>query len=243
MAAGVSRRGADAPAGVGRKGEPVADGCVSVTRAENGAGGVPLVLASRSPRRAELLARAGYRFEVAPADIDERRRAGEAPAKLVRRLAWKKAAVVAARRPGAVVLGADTVVVVDDDVVLGKPRGDADAARMLRRLSGRAHQVLTGVALRAPRGRRAGVASTRVFFRPLSPEEVAWYVAGGEPADKAGGYAIQGRASRFVTRIEGSYANVVGLPVELVDRLLDDLGVGFGAAREAGAPPRSGADR
>ena len=218
------------------------DGCESVTRAAGGTGGLPLVLASRSPRRAELLARAGYRFEVAPADVDERRRGGEAPAKLVRRLAWKKAAVVAARHPGAVVLGADTVVVVDDDVVLGKPRGDADAARMLRRLSGRAHKVLTGVALRAPHGRRAGVASTRVYFRPLGPEEVAWYVASGEPADKAGGYAIQGRASRFVPRIEGSYANVVGLPIELVDRLLDDLGCG-GAARAAGASPRPGADR
>lgn len=204
---------------------------------------MPLVLASRSPRRAELLTRAGYRFEVVAADIDERRRAGEAPAKLVRRLAWEKAAVVAARHPGAVVLGADTVVVVDDDFVLGKPRGDADAARMLRCLSGRAHDVLTGVALRAPHGRRAGVQSTRVFFRTLSPDEVAWYVATGEPADKAGGYAIQGRASRFVSRIEGSYANVVGLPVELVDRLLGDLGVGGGGTARAAAPSEPGADR
>ena len=222
----------------------MADGRASVTRAPDGTAGMPLVLASRSPRRAELLTRAGYRFEVAPADVDERRRDGEAPAKLVRRLAWKKAAVVAARHPGAVVLGADTVVVVDDDFVLGKPRGDADAARMLRCLSGRAHDVLTGVALRAPHGRRAGVQSTRVFFRTLSPEEVAGYVASGEPADKAGGYAIQGRASRFVTRIEGSYANVVGLPVELVDRLLGELGAGrAGAVHTAGAPSGSGADR
>ncbi len=184
-----------------------------------------LVLASRSPRRAELLTRAGYRFEVAPADIDERRRDGEAPARLVRRLAWRKAAAVAARHPGAVVLGADTVVVVDDDVVLGKPHGDADAARMLRRLSGRTHEVLTGVALRAPHRRRAGVQSTRVVFRSLSRAQIAWYVASGEPLDKAGGYAIQGLASRFVARIEGSHANVVGLPVEFVAGLLDELGV------------------
>ena len=220
------------------------DGRVSVTRAADGTAGMSLVLASRSPRRAELLTRAGYRFEVAPADVDERRRDGEAPAELVRRLAWQKVAVVAARHPGTVVLGADTVVVLDDNIVLGKPRGDADAARMLRRLSGRAHDVLTGVALRAPHGRRVGVRATRVFFRTLSPEEIAWYVTSGEPADKAGGYAIQGRASRFVTRIEGSYANVVGLPVELVDRLLGELGAGrVGAVHTAGAPSGPGADR
>ena len=220
------------------------DGRVSVTRAADGTAGMCLVLASRSPRRAELLTRAGYRFEVVPADVDERRRDGEAPAELVRRLARKKAAAVAARHPGAVVLGADTVVVVDDDFVLGKPRGDVDAARMLRRLSGRAHEVLTGVELRAPHGHRAGVQSTRVFFRTLSPEEIAWYVTSGEPADKAGGYAIQGRASRFVTRIEGSYANVVGLPVELVDRLLGELGAGRAATvHTGGAPSGPGTDR
>ena len=185
---------------------------------------MPLVLASRSPRRADLLSRAGYRFEVAPADVDERRRAGETPRALVRRLAREKAAAVAPRHPGAVVLGADTVVVVDG-AVLGKPDGDDGAARMLRRLSGRAHEVLTGVALRAAHRRRDGVQSTRVVFRALSADEVAWYVASGESADKAGGYAIQGRASRFVTRIEGSWTNVVGLPVELVDGLLGELGV------------------
>lgn len=182
-----------------------------------------LVLASRSPRRADLLSRAGYRFEAAPADIDERRRAGETPRALVRRLACEKAAAVAPRHPGSIVLGADTVVVVDG-AVLGKPDGAAGAADMLRRLSGRAHEVLTGVALRAGRRRRGGVQSTRVVFRVLSADEIAWYVASGEPADKAGGYAIQGRASRFVTRIEGSWTNVVGLPVELVDGLLDALG-------------------
>ena len=201
---------------------------------------MPLVLASRSPRRADLLSRAGYRFEVAPADVDERRRAGETPRALVRRLACEKAAAVAPRHPGSIVLGADTVVVVDG-AVLGKPDGAAGAADMLRRLSGRAHEVLTGVALRAAHRRRGGVQSTHVVFRAQSADEIAWYVASGEPADKAGGYAIQGRASRFVTRIEGSWTNVVGLPVELVDGLLDALGAegvdGY-RPRAPGAPAR-----
>lgn len=184
---------------------------------------MPLVLASRSPRRVDLLTRAGYRFEVAPADIDESRRDGESPPALVRRLAREKAAAVAPRHPGATVLGADTVVVIDG-AVFGKPNGEADAVGMLRRLSGRAHEVLTGVAVHTAQRCCGGVQSTRVVFRALSPEDIAWYVASGEPADKAGGYSIQGRASRFVTRIEGSYTNVVGLPVELVDALLGELG-------------------
>ena len=195
---------------------------------------MPLVLASRSPRRAELLTRAGYRFEAAPADIDERRLEGELPDAMVLRLAREKAAAVAPRHPGSIVLGADTVVVVDD-AVLGKPNGDADAARMLRRLSGRDHHVLTGVALKAGRRRCDGVGVTRVYFRALSPDDVAWYVAGGESGDKAGGYSIQGRASRFVTRIEGSYTNVVGLPIELVDRLLVSLAARGGAQRRSWA--------
>ena len=195
-----------------------------------------LVLASRSPRRADLLTRAGYRFEVAPADIDERRRDGEAPRELVRRLAREKAAAVAPRHPGAVVLGADTLVVVDG-AVLGKPDGAGGAAAMLRRLSGRAHEVLTGVALHAAGGCRDGVQSTRVVFRALSPDDVAWYVATGESADKAGAYSIQGRASRFVTRIEGSYTNVVGLPVELVDGLLREHADGGAPAGGERSPP------
>lgn len=199
-----------------------------------------LVLASRSPRRVELLTRAGYRFEVAPADIDERRLEGEPPRDLVRRLAREKAAAVAPRHPGAVVLGADTLVVVDG-AVLGKPDGAAGAAAMLRRLSGRAHEVLTGVALHAACRRRDDVQSTRVVFRALASDDVAWYVATGESADKAGAYSIQGRASRFVTRIEGSYTNVVGLPIELVDGLLRELaGGGASSAGESGPP---GADR
>ncbi len=171
-----------------------------------------LVLASRSPRRADLLTRAGYEFEVAPADIDERLLDGETPAAHVRRLARAKAALVARDHPESIVLGADTVVVVDD-VMLGKPADDADAAGMLRRLSGRTHEVLTGVALHTPSNHRYEVASTRVTFRELIAGDIAWYVGSGEPAGKAGAYAIQGRGSRFVTRIDGSYTNVVGLPV------------------------------
>ena len=183
-----------------------------------------LVLASRSPRRADLLTRAGYQFEIAPADIDERVIGGETPVEHVRRLAREKAAVVAHDHSTSIVLGADTVVVVDD-VVLGKPFDDADAAGMLRRLSGRTHAVLTGVALHTPQDERCDVESTRVTFRELTAGDLAWYVGSGEPAGKAGAYAIQGRASRFVTRIEGSYTNVVGLPVCLVDHLLGAMGV------------------
>ncbi len=199
---------------------------------------MPLVLASRSPRRVELLTRAGYRFEVAPADIDESRLDGETPAALVRRLAREKAAAVAPRHPASIVLGADTLVVVDG-AVLGKPNDAADAAGMLRRLSGRAHEVLTGVALHTAHRCREGVQSTRVVLRALSPDDIAWYVASGEPADKAGGYSIQGRASRFVTRIEGSYTNVVGLPIELVDGLLGELGTRGGDGVDCAAGERS----
>ncbi len=195
-----------------------------------------LVLASRSPRRVDLLTRAGYRFEVAPADIDESRLEGEPPRELVRRLAREKAAAVAPRHPGAVVLGADTLVVVDG-VVLGKPADAAGAAAMLRRLSGRGHEVLTGVALHAPDRCCDGVQATRVVFRSLSPDDVAWYVATGESTDKAGAYSIQGLASRFVTRLEGSYTNVVGLPMELVDGLLRELAGGANRGGGRSAPP------
>ena len=184
-----------------------------------------LVLASRSPRRAELLTRAGYEFEIVPADIDEHIRGAETPREHVQRLAREKAVLVARSHAASVVLGADTVVVIDD-ANLGKPVDDADAAAMLRRLSGRTHVVLTGVALHAPGREWRGVESTRVTVRELTAEEIAWYVGSGESAGKAGGYAIQGLASRFVTRIEGSYANVVGLPVALVDQSLKTLGYG-----------------
>ncbi|HUX67244.1 MAG TPA: Maf family protein [Terriglobales bacterium] len=173
-----------------------------------------LVLASASPRRRELLEAAGFEVEVRPAPLDETPLPGEAAADYVLRLARAKARALAA--PG-LVLGADTVVVVDGDL-LGKPASDAEAAAMLARLAGREHQVLTGVCLRDPaRNREAARAeTTRVWFAPLSPQEIADYVQSGEPRDKAGAYAIQGRAARFIPRIEGSYSNVVGLPLATV---------------------------
>ncbi|MEO2195069.1 MAG: Maf family protein [bacterium] len=189
-----------------------------------------LVLASRSPRRADLLRAAGYEFEVAPADIDERQHDGEPVSAYVARLAEEKAAMVGRRVPGAIVIGADTIVVIDG-VALGKPSGDVDAGTMLRRLSGRRHDVLTGVALHAVGRGCCEVARTQVDFRVLSVAEIAWYVGSGEPDGKAGAYAIQGRASRFVTRIDGSYSNVVGLPIAVVDRLLGTLDANGSARR------------
>lgn len=187
-----------------------------------------LILASASHRRAELLRAAGIAFDVMPADVDELQLAGETPRDHVRRLAEAKAGAVLERVAGRPVLAADTVVVVDGEV-LGKPVDDDDAARMLRLLSGRAHEVMTAVCLAGPA--EAGhyvqteVAVTTVEFAPLTPAEIAWYVASGEPADKAGAYAVQGLASRFVTRIEGSYSNVVGLPVALVYDLCKRMGI------------------
>jgi septum formation protein len=173
-----------------------------------------LVLASQSPRRSELLRNAGIPFRVQAADVDETPLPGEPPVDYVRRLAHAKANAV----PGNLVLGADTVVVASGEI-LGKPANPADATRMLQLLSGRSHEVITGVCLA---GAETIVAhdTTTVFFSPLTGEEIAGYVATGEPMDKAGAYAIQGLASRFVERIEGSYSNVVGLPVALVYRLL-----------------------
>ncbi len=182
-----------------------------------------LILASASPRRAELLAAAGFRFEVLPPEIDERPRPGETPEAFVERAAREKAACVECRDPGTVVLAADTVVLVDG-TILGKPSSDDEAMDMLKRLSGRPHEVLTGVAVRTADRTLTAVERTTVHFLPLTEEEVAWYVASGEPRDKAGAYAVQGLASRFVDRIEGSYANVVGLPVATVYRLLRALG-------------------
>ena len=179
-----------------------------------------LVLASGSPRRAELLKAAGIPFEALAVDIDETPLTREAPEAHVRRLAEQKARTAAKTRPASVVLAADTIVVVDDRI-LGKPKDTAEAREMLRALSGRTHEVLTGVALIAPGSDPiVEVASTAVWFAPLDLHEIDWYVASGEPMDKAGAYAIQGLASRFVERIEGSYSNVVGLPVALVYRLL-----------------------
>jgi septum formation protein len=225
-----------------------------------------LVLASASPRRADLLRSAGFTFETMPVDVDERPHPGEAPTAYVRRLAGEKSARALdvlsrsngggagardvghsarsgddrqgppkagqsyAERAGLpdrtlaeddiVVLGADTAVVLES-VILGKPRDDEDASEMLRRLSGRKHEVLTGVSLRTGAGERGLVEVTSVWFACLTPEAIAWYVSTGEGRDKAGAYAIQGLASRMIPRIEGSYTNVVGLPVAAVAGLLE----------------------
>jgi len=192
---------------------------------------VRLILASSSPRRAELLAAAGYTFDVHPVHVDERVKPGESATAYVERLAVEKSARALAEvsRQGApqeesdiVVLGADTAVVVGDDI-LGKPHDVEDAGRMLRRLSGRTHKVMTGVSLRSVTADVAQVEVTSVIFGPLTEDQIAWYVASGEGRDKAGAYAIQGLASRFIPRIEGSYANVVGLPIALVDGLIRRL--------------------
>jgi septum formation protein len=232
-----------------------------------------LVLASASPRRAELLRAAGYEFDIIAVDIDESRRDSESPSTYVRRLAAEKSAAYAVSgislsadrrdpkagrrdpkagrrdpktdrrdpkrvalqhapalqdttvarpfqgRDDVVILAADTTVVVGD-AILGKPRDDEEVASMLRCLSGRRHEVVTGISLRRGAFEAGRVETTAVHFAPLSEEDVAWYVASGEGRDKAGAYAIQGRAARFIRRIEGSYSNVVGLPLATVHELL-----------------------
>lgn len=189
-----------------------------------------LILASQSPRRRELLTQAGYSFEVRPAHIPEEPLAGENPIAYVTRLAREKAEAVfrevtADARLNAeseilAVLGADTTVTLDD-TILGKPEDAADAARMLKMLSGRTHRVMTGVALATAEGVEVAAEVTAVRFLTLSEEEIAGYVATGEPMDKAGAYAIQGYAARWIPRIEGCYFNVVGLPLALVTALLE----------------------
>jgi len=176
-----------------------------------------LVLASASPRRREILETAGLSFSVRPADVDESTRPGEAPGDYVRRLAETKARAV--WRRGEITLGADTTVVADSQI-LGKPADDAEAQEMLRRLAGRAHEVVTGYCLFDGATARAGAETTRVVFAPMTEAEIAAYVASGEPFDKAGGYGIQGLASKFIERVEGCYFNVVGLPVARVYALL-----------------------
>jgi septum formation protein len=199
-----------------------------------------LVLASASPRRQELLRSAGIPFTVQAADIDETPAAGESPRACAQRLAFDKAWAVWRKRPQDVVLGADTIVVLDK-TILGKPRDAADAARMLRMLSGRVHEVITGVCVLRPvaSGKRlvaretfdlqansesvqvnTASESTVVTMSDISDEEIRSYIATGEPMDKAGAYAIQGIASRWIPRIEGDYSNVVGLPVAMAYRML-----------------------
>jgi len=173
-----------------------------------------LILASQSPRRSEILRQAGIDFIVRPANVDEAVLADESPETYVKRVAAEKATAAEAG-PSDIVLGADTVVVADGQI-FGKPADQADAVRMLEMLSGREHTVLTGICLRHGNETVLDVAETRVWFLPLTRSELDEYVATGEPLDKAGAYAIQGLASKFIQRIEGSYANVVGLPIELV---------------------------
>ena len=193
-----------------------------------------LVLASASPRRQELLRNAGIPFVVQSTNIPEVPQPGEAPRAFAERMAREKALAVFRLRPNDFVLGADTIVVVDGEI-LGKPRDSADAVRMLRLLSGRTHQVVTGVCLVGPRLRtedrqlEAGFEDIRsettlVTVDPLGDDDIHSYVSTGEPTDKAGAYAIQGRASRWVSRIEGDYFNVVGLPVSLVYKMLQEHG-------------------
>jgi nucleoside triphosphate pyrophosphatase len=188
-----------------------------------------IVLASASPRRQELLRNAGIEFSVCPADVPEVLAQGEAPVAFAKRLAREKARAVYERMlageadcDGRFVLGADTVVIVDEHV-LGKPSDEADAARMLRLLSGRKHQVTTGVCLIGDGFEDVRSETTEVVFEALTDEDIRGYIASGEPMDKAGAYAIQGIASRWIPRVDGCYFNVVGLPVSLVCRMMTDL--------------------
>jgi|ERR1043166_828328 septum formation protein len=186
-----------------------------------------LILASRSPRRAEILTAAGWDFEAIAADIDETRLAGEDALSYVQRLAQLKARKIATQqRANGLVLGADTVVIIYGEI-LGQPRDDEDARRMLRLLSGNWHEVLTGVALIRNGENHAEVIDhqrTKVRFAEMSAEQIDWYVATGEPKGKAGAYGIQGRAALFITEIEGDYFNVVGLPLRLVFEMAQRLG-------------------
>ncbi len=181
---------------------------------------IPLILASASPRRRQLLQRLGVPFEIVPSDIPECQETGESAADFAMRVAREKAAEVARHHPDAIVLGADTIV-VKDNIVFGKPLDRNDARRMLEALSNSTHEVLTAVALIVPGERiQQSLTATRVCFRDLAAEEIETYLDSDEPYDKAGAYAIQGKAAKFVIAVDGSYSNVVGLPLAAIATLL-----------------------
>jgi septum formation protein len=190
----------------------------------------PIVLASQSPRRAELISRLGLEFDVRPADIDESYQPGETPPEHAERLAREKAQVVAATHPHALVVGSDTIVVIDGDV-LGKPKSREQAVEMLMRLSGRDHDVCTGVAVAMDGRVESGLERVRVRFRTLTRETCEQYVATGEPMDKAGSYGIQGFGSAIVQSIEGDYFAVMGLPVVRMLGLFERFGWRYGFGR------------
>jgi septum formation protein len=183
-----------------------------------------IILASSSPRRREILSALGLVFDVRAPDVDESLRDGEAAFDAAERLAREKASVVAAGEPHALVVAADTLVVLGGQA-LGKPRDRAEARRMLGSLAGRAHEVVTGVALARDGRLISGRDVTRVFFAPMKPDEIEAYVRSGEPDDRAGAYAMQGIGGLFVTRVEGSASNVVGLPVRLLYTLAAESGI------------------
>jgi septum formation protein len=185
-----------------------------------------LILASGSPRRAELLKSAGFTFVVRPAEVDETPMASEAASDYVIRVARDKAKSIEPEinGTGTVVLAADTTVVTNSRI-MGKPRNDEDAANMLATLSGAVHEVLTGVVVRTDTRELVELVTTRVHFLPLTPAAIAWYIATGEPSGKAGAYAIQGCAARFIDWIDGSWSNVVGLPLATVSRMLEEVGL------------------
>jgi septum formation protein len=201
-----------------------------------------LILASKSPRRVQLLQMLGLEFEVRPADVEESRAAGELPAAYAERLARDKAAAIAVAQADAVVIGSDTVVVVDDEV-LEKPRDETEAVAMLMRLQGRAHEVATGIALAYRGEARTGVERVAVTFRPFSERTARAYAATGEPLDKAGAYGIQGFGAALVEGIEGDFFAVMGLPVARLIAMLAELGFEYdfrGLRRRDGAAGETG---
>jgi septum formation protein len=184
-----------------------------------------IILASASPRRAEILRTVNWPFETLPTDIDETREPAEVALAYVQRLARAKAEAAARRCPGGIIVGADTVVLINQQI-LGKPRDQNDARDMLRQLSGEWHQVLTGVALVGPSESKVACQTPDVKFAVMSPDEIDWYVSSGEPQDKAGAYAIQGLGARFIEEIQGDYFNVVGLPVRLLYEMVQGSSAG-----------------